>query len=144
MWSLESVGGEWVADNVLLSALLESLNELLVDALLYVDTGARATALAVVEEDSKVNPRYGVVDVGIVEDNVGALATKLECDLFEVGACRGFEDGSASDGGTGEGNFVDVHVRGNGSTGNFAKARNDIDDSWWETSLLYELCSVKT
>lgn len=70
LWALEGVLVEWVADDVLLCSLLESLDELLVDALLDVDTRAGAAALAVVEEDTEVDPGDGVVDVGIVEDNV--------------------------------------------------------------------------
>jgi len=70
LWSLEGVGGEWVTDLVGNSALLESLNELVVDARLNVDTGTSTAALAVVEENAKVDPRDGVLDVSIVEDDI--------------------------------------------------------------------------
>ena len=56
LWALEGVLGEWVADDVLLCSLLESLDEVVIDALLYVDTRASAAALAVVEEDTEVDP----------------------------------------------------------------------------------------
>lgn len=36
--TLEGVGGEGITDNVLLSTLLEALDELVVDALLHVDS----------------------------------------------------------------------------------------------------------
>ena len=69
--ALESVGGEGVANNVLLCALLELLDELVVDALLDVDTRSGTAALAVVEEDTKVDPRDSVVNVSVFEDDVG-------------------------------------------------------------------------
>jgi hypothetical protein len=54
--TLESVGSEGVANNVLLCALLELLDELVVDALLDVHTRTSTAALAVVEEDTEVDP----------------------------------------------------------------------------------------
>ena len=54
--SLEGVLGEGVADDVLLCSLLKSLDELVVDGFLDVDTRAGAAALAVVEEDAEVDP----------------------------------------------------------------------------------------
>jgi hypothetical protein len=56
LWALEGITLEWVANLVLLGAGLESLHKLVVDALLDIDTGACTAALAVVEEDTKVNP----------------------------------------------------------------------------------------
>ena len=74
--ALEGVLGEWVADDVLLCSLLEFLDELVVDALLHVDTRAGAAALAVVEEDAEVDPGDGVVDVRVLEDDVGRLSRR--------------------------------------------------------------------
>jgi hypothetical protein len=56
---LEGITLKWVADLVLLCAGLESLNKLVVDAILDIDAGACATALAVVEENTKINPSMG-------------------------------------------------------------------------------------
>lgn len=70
LWSLEGVGVEWIADLVLGGTLLESLNKLVVDTGLNVDTGTSTAALAVVEENTKVDPRDGIINIGIVEDNV--------------------------------------------------------------------------
>ena len=56
LWALEGVRCEWVAYDVLLCSLLEFLYELVVDGVLDVDTRAGAAALAVVEEDSEVDP----------------------------------------------------------------------------------------
>lgn len=138
--ALECVLGEGVADLVLLGALLEGGNELVVDAVLHVNARAGAAALAVVEVDTKVDPVDGVVNVGVVEDNVGRLAAQLERDLLQVGRRGGLHDLPADDGGAREGDLVDVHVRGDGGTGGLAEARDDVDDSRGEPSLLDVLC----
>lgn len=70
LWALEGVLGEWVTNDVLGSTFSEARQEFVVDALLDVDTRTGAAALAVVEEDTKVDPRDGVVNVGILKDNV--------------------------------------------------------------------------
>jgi len=68
--SLEGPGVMRVTNNVLGGSLLESLDELVINALLDVNSRASAAALAVVEEDTEVDPRDSVVDVSIVEDDV--------------------------------------------------------------------------
>jgi hypothetical protein len=136
--TLEGVGREGVANDVLLCALLELLDEVVVDALLDVDTGSGAAGLAVVEEDTKVDPRDGVINVGILEDDVGRLAAKLEGDLLQVGRGGGLEDCAANDGGTGESDLVDVHVRGEGGTGDLTETGDDVDDTRGEASFLDE------
>ena len=137
--ALEGVRSERVANDVLGRALLELLHELVVNALLHVDTRAGAAALAVVEEDTKVDPGDGVVDVGVLEDDVGGLATELESDLLEVGGGSSLEDLATDDGGASEGDLVDVHVGGEGSTGDLTETRDDVDDTGREASLLDEL-----
>jgi hypothetical protein len=142
--ALESVGGEGVANNVLLCALLELLHEVVVDALLDVDTSSGAASLAVVEEDTKVDPRDGVVNVSVLEDDVGRLATELEGDLLQVGRGGGLEDCAADDGGTGEGDLVDVHVRGKRGTSDLTETGDDVDNTRGEASLLDECGSDET
>jgi hypothetical protein len=56
LWALKGITLEWVANLVLLCAGLESLHKFVVDAVLDIDTGSSAAALAVVEKDTKVNP----------------------------------------------------------------------------------------
>ncbi len=136
--ALEGVLLEWVTDNVLGCSGPECLNELVVDAGLDVDSGASTAALAVVEEDTEVDPRDRVLNVGIVENNVGRLAAELKGDLLQVGLGCGLEDGSANDGRASEGDLVDVHVRGNGCTSSLTKSRDDVDDTSGDTSLLAE------
>ena len=144
MRALECVGGEWVANDILCCPSLELFDELVVDTLLDVDPGAGTAALAVVEENTEVDPGDGVLNVCIVEDDVGALATKLKGDLLQVGASSSLHDLTADNSATSEGDLVDVHVRGDGSTGDLAEAGDDVDDTWWETSLLDELAGEES
>ena len=46
------------------------------------------------------------------------------------------QDGSANQGRAGEGDLVDVHMGGNGSTSRLAEAGDDVDDTSWDTGLL--------
>ena len=70
LWALEGVGSEWITDLVGGGTLLESLNELVINTRLDIHTGTGAAALAVVEEDTEVDPGDGVLNVGIVEDDI--------------------------------------------------------------------------
>ncbi len=70
MRSLEGLGIKWVTDLVGGGTLLESLDELVVNTRLDVDTGTSTTALAVVEENTEVNPRDSILDVGVVKDDI--------------------------------------------------------------------------
>ncbi len=134
--TLEGVLVEWVTDGVLLGTRLEGGDELVVDAFLNVDTRTGTAALTVVVVDTKVDPRDGLLDIGVIEDNVGGLATKFQGDLLQVGGGSSLHDGTTDKGRASEGNLVDVHVGRNSGTGNSAKAREDVDDSGRETSLL--------
>lgn len=72
--TLEGLGVEGVANLVLLGAGLEALNEVVVDVFLDQDTGTGAAALAVVKVDAEVDPRDGVVDVCVLEDDIGGFS----------------------------------------------------------------------
>ena len=137
--TLEGLLVEGVANLVLLSSLLEGSEELVVDGLLDKDTSTSTAALAVVVVDTEVDPVDGLLDVGILEDDVGGLATKLEGDLLEVGRGSSLHDLSADDGGTSEGDLVNVHVRRESGTGSLAVTRDKVEDTSGETSLLDEL-----
>lgn len=137
--TLERLGIEGVTNLVGRGALLECLEELVVDVLLDKDTGTGAAALAVVEVDAKVDPRNGLLNVGVVKDNVGRLATELECNLLQVGGSGSLHDGATNNGGASKGNLVNVHVRGNGGTSSLAKAGKQVEDTSREAGLLDEL-----
>lgn len=137
--ALEGLGVEGIADLVGLGARLERREELVVDILLDEDAGAGAAALAVVVVDAEVDPGDGLLDVGVVEHDVGGLAAELEGDLLEVGAGGSLHDLAADDGGAGEGNLVNVHVGGDGGTGDLAEAGDEVEDTGREAGLLDEV-----
>lgn len=51
---------------------------------------------------------------------------------------------TTNNGGTSEGDLVNVHVGRDGGTSNLSKTGNNVDDSWWETSLLDQVGSNET
>lgn len=136
--SLEGGKIERISDLVLGDPLLEPLKELVVDTLLNVDAGASAANLSVVVEDTNVGPLDGVLDIGVVEDDVRGLAAELEGDLLQVGIGGGAENGTADEGGTSEGNLVDTHVGGHGGTGDAAETGDQVNDTLGETGLVNE------
>lgn len=103
-----------------------------VDAFFDVDTGACAAALAHVESDTESSPVHGLVDVCVVENNVGRLAAEFEGNLLEVRLSSSLHDGAADEGRAGEGDLLDSHMRGNGSTDNGTEAVDNVDDTRWE------------
>ena len=110
-----------LTNNVRLGPLAEPLQELVIDTLLDVNTRSSTAALAVVVEDSEIDPRDSVINVGVVKDNVWRLATKLKGDLLEVGSSSSLHDLATNDGRTSESDLVNVHVRRDGSTSDLAE-----------------------
>ena len=70
---------------------LEPLDHLVGDGLLHEQAGAGAADVALVEEDAVDDALDGLVDRGVVEDDVRGLAAELEGDLL-VGAGDGLGD----------------------------------------------------
>ena len=141
--TLERVRTEWVTHFILLCSGLESLDKLVIDPLLNIYPGSSAAALAVVEENTKVDPRNRILDIRIVEDNIRALATKLQGDLFQVRASGRFHDLPANNGRSGESDLVNIHVGRESSAGNLAETGDDVDDTGWETSFFDKLGGVE-
>ena len=56
LWALEGIGSEWVTDLVGGSTFLESLDELVVNTRLNINTGTSTATLAVVKKDTEVDP----------------------------------------------------------------------------------------
>lgn len=142
--ALESVFLEGIANDILRRSLLELLDELVVDAFLDVDSRSGTAALAVVEEDAKVHPGDGVVDIRVVEDDVRALAAQLQGDLLQVRSRGRLHDLTAHDGAAGEGDLVDIHVRGDGRTGDLTEPGENVDDARWETGLFDKIAHVES
>ena len=81
------------------------------DGALYVEAGAGAAALSVIEEDGAGGAADGGVEIGILEDYVGRLASQFEGNFFQV-AGGGVHDEFADFGGSGEGDLIDEVVGG--------------------------------
>ena len=96
-----------------------------------------------VEEQGVVGEVRGGFDVRVGEDDVGALAAQLQRDAFEVGCGGGFHDLLADFGAAGERDLVDVHVRGDGSTGGRAVTGDDVDDAIRESGVHGKLSNSK-
>lgn len=88
---------------------LQRVQQLVLDRLLDQEARARAADLALVEEDAGDDAFDGLVDRGVVEDDVGALAAQFEGDLL-VGAGDLAGDGLADRGRAGERDLVHVLV----------------------------------
>lgn len=103
-----ALGGA-VADDQLAGALLEHLRDLVVHAGLDVDAVGGHAGLAGVAPLEGHELVDGLVEVGVVEDDEGAVTAQLEGDLLQsLGAVGG--DQLADAGGTGEGDLLDERV----------------------------------
>ena len=142
--TLERVRTEWVTNDILLRPGLERLNEFVIDALLNVDPGSSTAALAMVEENSEIDPRNRVLDIRIVEHDVRALATKFQGNLLQIRASSRLHDLSANNGRPSESDLVNVHMSGEGSTCDLAEAGNDVDNPGWETRFFDELGGIES
>ena len=86
-------------------------------------------------------PAIGLVDVGVGVDDVRALAAELERDLLEV-AGRGLDDQLADLGRAGEGDLVDVVVRGQ-RRARVAVAGDDVEHAVGQAGLLEQLAEAQ-
>ena len=89
----------------------ELADEAVVDRALHQQARARRAHLAAAGEDADQGAVDGGLEVGVLEDDVGALAAELEADLFHVPGA-GPHDGLADLDAAGEGHHVDVGRRG--------------------------------
>jgi hypothetical protein len=65
-------------------------------------------------EESEGSPASGLLEVGRLKDDVRRLSAEFERDNFEVRKGSGRSDVATDSGGSGEGDFVDVGVLGEG------------------------------
>ena len=79
---------ERVAEAQGAQAALEGVEHLLGDGLLDEQPGACAADVALVEEDAADDALDGLVDGGVVEDDVGGLAAELEGELLAAAGER--------------------------------------------------------
>ena len=111
--------------------------DLLGDALLHEQPRAGAADVALVEEDPLDDALDGLVDRGVLEDDVGRLAAELEREADVAARQRGL-DVLADGGRAGEGDLVDAlgaHQRG----ARRAVAGEDRDDAGRQLGLLADL-----
>ena len=90
-------------------------------------TRSGAADVALVEEDAVDDAFDGLVDGGVVEDDVGGLAAEFEGELF-AGAGEGVLDDFADFGGAGEGDLGGERMVDDGGSG-FTGAGDDVDDA---------------
>jgi hypothetical protein len=83
-------------------------------------------ALAMVEEDAGGCALDGGIDIGIVQDDVGRLAAQFQAHPAQI-VRGGLDDQLADFGRAGEGDLVDIRMRGQCRARGFAKAGHDID-----------------
>src|SRR5262249_37565003 len=112
--ALLRLGIERVADLARLRLLQHLLDELVVDLLLDEQPAAGAAALTLIEEQAEERTLDGRVEVGVGEDDVGALAAQLQADALQVAPGGRLHDELAGGVLAGEGDLVDVLVAGDG------------------------------
>jgi hypothetical protein len=86
------------------------------------------------------SPVDRLFQVRVVEDDVRALTTKLQRNIFQVALRSGLHDLATDKGTPGECNLFDSHVLADGLSGNVAIACDDVDDTGGEAGFLNQ-CS---
>ena len=137
--ALVRAGIERIADSSLSRARCALLHELVI--YLFFDEHARAGAatLAMVKEQPHVRALDGLIHVGVGKDDVRALAAQFQRDALQIGFSRRLLDEMPHFGGTGEGNFVDVHVARDSGAGGGAKAGKNIHHACREAGFYNQL-----
>src|SRR6201987_6473051 len=89
-------------------------------------------------EDTHRRHRYGLAQIGVVVDQYRRLAAEFQHDLLQV-AGRGPHDLLTDLGRPGEGDLLDVRMRGDRRARGVAVAGQQIDDAVRDTCLGVEL-----
>ena len=113
---------------------LRRASDFLCDAFLDEQPRAGAADVALVEEDAVDDAFDGLVERGVVEDDVGRLAAEFEGEFF-AGAGEGALDDFADFGGAGEGDLGGERMVDHGGSG-FAGAGDDVDDAGRQAGVL--------
>src|SRR5688500_17063473 len=117
-----------IADLDLARRLHEQLHDALVRRALHEDPAPRAAVLAGVVEDAVGRLARELLEVGIGEDDVRALAAELERDLLHVPGCQP-HDLLAGRGLAGERDLADPVVGGDRGACRAAGSRHDVEDA---------------
>ena len=110
---------EWMTDAQRFHALADSGIEGLCDTFLDQEPGTGTAHLALVEPDGVDEALDSGVEIGVIEDNEGRLATQFEGKLL-IGLRGGFANDAADFGRAGEGDLIDAGMFDQGLTGSRA------------------------
>ena len=114
------------ADFDLSGVVGDSLDYLVVNRLLNVEAGARAAALAVIEEDSAGCAGDCGLEICIFEYDVRRFSAEFQRHFLQI-AGGGVDDQLADFCRSGKGDFVHVRMCGQCCSGSFAITGDDID-----------------
>ena len=123
------------ADVDLLCFRRHAFDHFVEDALLHVQPRAGAAALSVIEEDGAGRAGDRRLQIAVAKNDVGRFAAQFERHFLQIAGSR-LKDQFADFGGTGEGDFVDIRMRGQGGARGFAIARDDVHDAVGNSGLL--------
>ena len=96
-----------------------------------------------VEEQAEVRAFHGFIQIGVGEDDVGALASELERDALQVGFRGGFHDELAHFSGSGERDFIHIHVTCDGCAGRGAVSGEEVDHTFRESGFHDQLADAQ-
>jgi hypothetical protein len=116
---------------------LEAFDHLVVDRFLDQQAGSSAADVALVEVDAVDDALDGLVDRGVVEDDVGGLATQFQGQAL-AGTRQRAADVATHLGGAGERDLVHVRVGDQRRTG-ATRAGDDVDHARGQVGLLADL-----
>src|SRR5690606_28133335 len=114
--------------------LHQLVHHLVVDGAVHQQTGARGTDLTGVDVDGEEGTTDGIVELGILEDNVRGLAAELQGQRVEV-LGGGTHDLLAGGHGPGEGDAPDVRVRHQCGTGILTQTGDHVEHTGGKTRL---------
>ncbi len=96
-----------------------------------------------VEEQPHVRAFDGLIHVGVGKDDVRALAAQFQRDALQIGSSGGLQNEVPHFGGTGEGDFVDVHVVRDSGAGRRPKAGKNVHHAFREAGFHNQLADAQ-
>src|SRR3989338_5760833 len=131
---------EWITDTQCLEAVFQFANDLIMDPLLYKETGTGATDMSLIIIDAIDNSLDGLIDRCIFKNNVGRFSTELHGQSFS-GAGGGLNNPFSNRSGASEGNFPNVRMTNN-HISRFTRSSNNIDDPRRKSRLFNNFCKM--
>src|SRR5262249_46064917 len=116
----------------------ELIEELIGNLLMQQQARACNTGLSLVVEDRERAAGYGSLEVGVIEDDIGALTSEFELDTLEI-ARRSLHDLAPCDGRAGEPNLVNRRMLGQILASHCAIAGQDVDYAARDSDFGHEL-----